>query len=112
MRFDTGPILILASLSGAGGVAASAMAAHAGGEHLGTIALFLMVHAPVLLIIGLIARCVAGAYILALGLLFFCGDLLVRDLTGERLFHLAAPSGGVLMILGWLCIGGLAILRR
>jgi uncharacterized membrane protein YgdD (TMEM256/DUF423 family) len=28
----------------------------------------------------------------------------MRDITGNRLFPLAAPTGGSLMILGWLSV--------
>jgi uncharacterized membrane protein YgdD (TMEM256/DUF423 family) len=36
------------------------------------------------------------------GSFLFCGDLSVRALSSARLFPMAAPAGGALMILGWV----------
>ena len=103
-------------LSGAAGVALSAVAAHAGGGHVETAALFLMVHAPALLAIGLLGHgrsmlALGGAMLLA-GLLLFCGDLLMRHYAGDRLFPMAAPTGGTLTILGWLAVAASAFFRQ
>ncbi len=111
----TGRILVLAGgLAGAGGVALSAAAAHAGGAFTGTVASFLLAHAPALLAIGLagpgrVLR--IGSFVLLLGLVLFCGDLLARDFLGDRLFPFAAPTGGTLLILGWLIIAVSAFFR-
>lgn len=109
-------LLILAGgLCGAAGVALSAAAAHAPGENLATAASFLLIHAPVFLAVGLFAPTAAalrfGAQALLLGLLVFSGDLLMRDFAGTRLFPMAAPAGGMLMIAGWLLIGASAFRR-
>jgi uncharacterized membrane protein YgdD (TMEM256/DUF423 family) len=97
----------LAGLSGALGIAAYAGAAHGGANHLATMAALLLGHAPALLILSLFAAqsraARIGGAILVAGLALFCGDLLLRDLTGNRLFPFAAPTGGTLLILGWLC---------
>ena len=102
-------------LAGAAGVALSAAAAHAGGVNLGTAATFLLAHAPALLAIGLAGKgraiAVAGALLLV-GAVLFCGDLVMRDLLGQRLFPMAAPTGGTLMILGWLGVAGSAFASR
>ncbi len=99
----------LAGLCGALGIASYAGAAHAGESHLGTIAPLLLAHAPALLFLSLIAAtnrvAQIGGIILVAGLALFCGDLFMRDVTGNRLFPFAAPTGGSLMILGWLCLG-------
>lgn len=96
---------------GAAGVALSAVAAHAGGGNVGTAATFLLAHAPALLAIGLLGRgrvLAAGGGALLLGLLVFCGDLLMRHYVGERLFPMAAPTGGTIIIVGWLIVAASA----
>ena len=100
-------------LCGALGVALSAMAAHRGGAFTGTAASFLLMHAPVFLAIGLmggnrILR--AGGLVLLVGLAVFSGDLLARDLLGSRLFPFAAPTGGTLLMVGWLVIAASALM--
>ncbi len=96
----------LGGLCGALGVAAYAGAAHGGANHLATMAPILLGHAPALLALSLFAPTSRAARIggaaLAAGLVLFCADLMMRDLTGNRLFPFAAPLGGSLMILGWL----------
>ena len=109
-------LLILAGgLCGAGGVALSAAAAHASGGNLATAASILLMHAPVFLAIGLLRPTAAalrfGAPALLLGLIVFSGDLLMRDFVGIRLFPMAAPAGGLLMIGGWLLIAASAFQR-
>ena len=102
-------------LAGAAGVALSALAAHAGGHDAAIAASFLIMHAPALLAIGLAARdrvLPVGGALLLLGLVLFCGDLVMRDFAGHRLFPTAAPIGGSAMILGWLVIAASAFTRR
>ena len=107
-------LVALAGLSGAAGVGLSAAAAHAGGGNLATAAAMLLAHAPALLAIGLffttassrMLSLAAGA--LALGLALFCGDLVARHYLGSRLFPMAAPSGGLLLIAGWLLVAASA----
>lgn len=98
----------LGGLCGALAIAAYAGAAHGGDNHLGSIAPLLLGHAPALLFLSLIVPTsrVAniGGAILIVGLVLFCGDLFMRDMTGNRLFPMAAPTGGSLMILGWLVV--------
>lgn len=109
-------ILVLAGgLSGAAGVALSAMAAHLGGGNVGTAANILLLHAPALLCVGLIAASRVqriGAFVILAGLALFCGDLLLRHYMGARLFPMAAPTGGTLMIAGWLFIAASALTAR
>jgi uncharacterized membrane protein YgdD (TMEM256/DUF423 family) len=106
-------ILVAAGgLCGALGVALSAMAAHRGGAFTGTAASFLLMHAPVFLAIGLVGgnRILrTGCLILLGGLVVFSGDLLARDFLGSRLFPLAAPVGGTLLMVGWLAIAASAL---
>jgi uncharacterized membrane protein YgdD (TMEM256/DUF423 family) len=105
------PFILAAGLFGAAGVALSAAAAHAGGGNIATAANFLLFHAPALLALsvlgaGKVLR--AGGWILLVGVLLFSGDLLARHYIGDRLFPMAAPAGGTLMILGWLVIAASA----
>jgi uncharacterized membrane protein YgdD (TMEM256/DUF423 family) len=101
----------LAGLAGAAGVILSAVGAHlAASPLLTTAAMFLLIHAVAVLALAGLALasprlggwflCAAAA--LLGGSFLFCGDLSVRALSGARLFPLAAPTGGALMILGWV----------
>lgn len=110
----SGLLIALGGLSGAAGVALSAVAAHSPeGANLKTAADFLLVHGPAFFALAALARMqtlprwviIAGALALALGLTFFAGDLARRAFTGTRLFPMAAPAGGTLMILGWAWFG-------
>lgn len=117
-RFD-GVFIALAGLFGALGVAAAAASAHLGGDLLATASSMLLAHAPALLGVSVAAAMTTGApritlrlggLALTLGAALFAGDLAAREFHGDRLFAMAAPTGGSLMILGWLavCLGGLA----
>lgn len=101
--------IAIAGLTGAAGVALSAIAAHRTElTNLGTAANMLLFHAPAFLALGVLATNRlrrGGGWALALGLALFAGDLVSRAFLGGRLFPMAAPSGGVLMIAGWLVIG-------
>lgn len=104
--------IVVGGLAGAAGVALSAVAAHAGGGNVGTAASFLLAHAPALLAIGLIGGnrvLKGGGAVLLLGLVLFCGDLLARHYAGSRLFPMAAPAGGTLLIAGWLVVAASAL---
>ena len=43
--------------------------------------------------------------------ILFCGDLSRRAFSGVALFPRAAPTGGILLMLGWLLVGISALLR-
>ena len=106
---------LLGGLAGAAGIGLSAAAAHAGGANTGTAATMLLAHAPALLAVGLAnagRASLLAAALMAIGVALFCGDLLVRDFAAERLFPMAAPAGGMLMIAGWLGLALAAIWRR
>jgi uncharacterized membrane protein YgdD (TMEM256/DUF423 family) len=109
-------ILAAAGLCGALGVALSAIAAHrADMPNLGTAANMLMFHAPAFLALAATsanrARSLATSALLV-GLVLFVADLLARSFLGTRLFPMAAPTGGVLMIAGWLGIAASALARN
>ena len=109
------PAFLIGGLCGAGGVALSAYAAHAGGEHIGTAAQMMLFHAPAFLALGLFpAGWLRGLAIalLAAGLMLFAGDLLARAFTGTRLFPMAAPTGGLMMIGGWQAVTAAGVFAR
>jgi uncharacterized membrane protein YgdD (TMEM256/DUF423 family) len=108
------PALLLATfaaLLGAGGVALAALSTHADGGDLGkTASQFLILHAGAILGVSAHARVassrglwLAGAA-LGLGTLLFSGDLTSRAFSGARLFPLAAPIGGSLIMLAWIAL--------
>lgn len=113
--------LLIAAIAGLLGVAGSAAAAHVtGGGSLEIAARFLLIHAAAL--VGL-AACLAGGLLapglgrlagwtLIGGLFLFCGDLAARSLLGAGLFPRAAPTGGFLLMGGWLLIGVAALAAR
>ena len=101
--------LLAAGLIGAGGIALSAMAAHGADPHLiGTAATICLAQAPALL--GIVAGYekvrLAGlaTLLIALGTALFAGDLLFRSAYAHGLFPMSAPTGGTMMILGWLAL--------
>lgn len=104
----------LACLMGAAGVALAAVSSHAGGGDLGkTASEFLILHAGALLGLCAHSRAASSSWLrwggfaaggLALGTLLFSGDLAMRAFEGAKLFPMAAPTGGSLMILSWLAL--------
>ena len=68
-------LIVAAGLAGALGVAAAARASHMGDDNLGIAANFLLLHAPVLIGLGLLAAsriAVTAGAVLAIGLVLFC----------------------------------------
>jgi uncharacterized membrane protein YgdD (TMEM256/DUF423 family) len=109
MRLWTMILAGLAGLLGAAGVGAAAAAAHiTAAATLHTAADFLLFHAAALLGIVALAHTtphrgllVAGSLI-GLGTVLFSGDLALRALADVRLIPLAAPTGGMMLIAGWI----------
>ena len=109
--------LFLAGLIGAGGVVFSAMAAHGDDQRLlGAAAAACMAQAPALLALALgwekIRTALPASLLIGLGCLLFACDLVFRSRLGHGLFPMAAPTGGSVMILGWIAVGLGAFLRR
>lgn len=103
--------LVLGGATGAVGVVLMALSAHADTTGLlSTAANMMMFHAPVILLLGILAQVRRSPFLpLALALLvaglgLFCGDLLSRIFLDARLFPNAAPTGGMLLIVGWAAI--------
>lgn len=111
-------LIVLAGLMGAAGVVLAAASAHAAqGAGLDSAGHMLLFHAAAVLggtaVIhqGLIWRplgivAVAG---LILGAALFSGDLALRAFAGQRLFPMAAPTGGVVLIASWLVLAAAAL---
>lgn len=99
-------LAVWAGLMGACGVAAAAASAHVtNGANMGSVALILLAHACAMLALtaprfarpGLIA-----ATLMAIGASLFGADVSLLTLAGRRLFPMAAPTGGSLLIFAWL----------
>lgn len=102
-------VLLLAGLLGACGVALAAAATHMGGALLGPASAMCLAHAPAMLALfaghRLIRTATGAGALMGLGTLLFAGDLVFKQFYGTGLFPMAAPSGGILMMLGWLLAG-------
>ena len=115
----TATILIaLAGLMGAAGVVLLAAGAHAApGAGLDGAGQMLLFHAAAAIAAaaalhqGLVFRplAIAAAIGFVVGATLFSGDIAMRALAGHRLFPMAAPSGGVILIASWLALGAAAV---
>jgi uncharacterized membrane protein YgdD (TMEM256/DUF423 family) len=106
-------LIVLAGLMGAGGVILAAAGAHvAPGAKLDSAAYMLLFHAAAVL--GGVALLQQGQLWRPLGLIaliglvlggtLFAGDVALRAFTGHRLFPMAAPTGGTIMIVAWVVL--------
>lgn len=111
-------LVALAGLMGAGGVALAAASAHAvpnaGLDSAGHMLLFhaaAVLGATALLQAGLLWRPLGlvAACGLALGAALFAGDIALRAFAGHRLFPMAAPTGGLVLIASWLALAAAGI---
>jgi uncharacterized membrane protein YgdD (TMEM256/DUF423 family) len=114
----TATLIVLAGLMGASGVILAAAGAHAApGAGLDSAAYMLLFHAAavlggvVLLQQGLLWRPLGLVALAAwiLGAALFAGDIALRAFAGHRLFAMAAPAGGTILILAWLVLAAAAI---
>lgn len=109
--------LFLAGLIGALGVIFSALAAHGEDQRLmGAAAAACMAQAPALLALSIgwekIRTALPASLLIGFGCLLFAGDLYYRNSAGQGLFPMSAPTGGTLMILGWIAVALGALFRR
>lgn len=109
--------LFLAGLIGAAGVIFSAMAAHGGDTHLySAAAAACMAQAPALVALAIgwetIRTAPLASALISLGCLLFAGDLVFRARFGHGLFPMSAPTGGFMMIAGWVAVAVGAFFRR
>ena len=112
-----------AGLTGACGIILAAAAAHGVPDPmLQTAANFLILHAAATLSVCALALAhpqrgiwfLGAAGLFLSGSLLFGGDLSARALAGTRLFPMAAPVGGTLLILGWafVTLAALIVMRQ
>lgn len=111
-------LLTLAGLMGAAGVMLAAASAHvAPGAGVDSAAYLLLFHATAILGAAAamqqamlwrpLAIVVLAAWVL--GAVLFSGDVALRVLAGHRLFPMAAPSGGIILITGWFGLAAAAL---
>lgn len=106
---------VAAGLIGAAGVGLAAAASHAGGEALlrpaSTICL---AHAPALAALSIAGDRIRLSALAGLGMMLgtvlFAGDLVARHFIGSGLFPMAAPTGGMTLIVSWLLLSAGALL--
>jgi len=100
----------IAALFGCAGIVLAAAGAHARpGTGLDSAGHMLLFHLPAVIAAcagiaaGLISRPIGliAAIALLIGAGLFAGDLALRAYAGHRLFPMAAPTGGMVMIGGW-----------
>ncbi len=111
-------LLVFAGLMGAAGVALAAAGAHVAPDTgLDSAARILLLHAAAMLGAaalaekGILWRPLALAALAAwlVGSVLFSGDITLRAFFGHRLFPMAAPSGGLVLIAGWLVLAAAAV---
>ncbi len=97
-----------AGVAGAAGVATLAVGAHAvTGANLDVAGSILLFRAAALLALANAdGRRLRGlcALLFVAGCLLFSGELIFKAAMARSLFPMAAPSGGVALILGWLAV--------
>jgi uncharacterized membrane protein YgdD (TMEM256/DUF423 family) len=112
-------LIALAGLMGAAGVVLLAAAAHAApGAGLDSAGQMLLFHAAAVVATaaalhqGLVFRplAIAAAIGLVVGATLFTGDIAMRALAGHRLFPMAAPTGGFILIASWLAVAIAAVI--
>jgi uncharacterized membrane protein YgdD (TMEM256/DUF423 family) len=112
--------LVIAGVFGAAGIALAAADAHtAPSAGLGSAANILLFHAlailggTALLLQGMLSRQLALIALAAwaLGTILFSADVALRAFVGQRLFPMAAPAGGTILILAWLVLAAAAVAK-
>ncbi|MBD9373298.1 DUF423 domain-containing protein [Rhizobium sp. ARZ01] len=110
--------LFFAGILGVAGVASAALASHAGGDPrlMGGASAMCLAHAPALVALYAawpkVRTAALAAILLIAGTLLFAGDLAMRHAAGHGLFPMSAPSGGMLMMAGWLMVALGAFFRQ
>lgn len=109
----------IAAIFGCAGVILAAAGAHSKpGSGLDSAGHMLLFHAPAVIAAcaamasGLLSRPIglAACAALLLGVALFAGDLALRAYAGHRLFPMAAPTGGIVMMAGWALLALAAFL--
>jgi uncharacterized membrane protein YgdD (TMEM256/DUF423 family) len=100
------------ALMAGAGVALLAISAHASAQALGNAATLLVLHgialvaAAAAIALALVRRRVGLVALagLAAGPILFTSDIAARTFVGARLFEMAAPSGGTIIVGAWLVL--------
>jgi len=100
------------ALMAGAGVALLAISAHASAQALGNAATLLVLHgialvaAAAAIALALVRRRVGLVALagLAAGPILFTSDIAARTFVGARLFAMAAPSGGTIIVGAWLVL--------
>jgi uncharacterized membrane protein YgdD (TMEM256/DUF423 family) len=111
-------LIALAGLMGAAGVTLTAASAHGKpGAGLDSAGYLLLLHAAAVIAGAAAVR--SGIVLRPLGLIvlwgfvagagLFAADVAARAYLGHRLFPMAAPAGGVIMIVSWLALTAAAL---
>ena len=111
-------LIILAGLMGASGIILAAAGAHtAPGAGLDSAAYMLLFHATAVLGAAAVVQqnllwrpmmlVVLAAWVLGAGL--FSSDIALRAIAGYRLFPMAAPAGGFILIGAWMGLAAAAV---
>jgi uncharacterized membrane protein YgdD (TMEM256/DUF423 family) len=105
----------IAGLMGLAGIASAAAASHGADPRLlGGASAMCLAHAPALLALTAawekLRFAAVAALLLMLGTTLFAADLVLRHFVGQGLFPMSAPTGGTLMMLGWLTVSAGALL--
>jgi uncharacterized membrane protein YgdD (TMEM256/DUF423 family) len=106
-------LIILAGVMGADGVILAAASAHQGdAARLLPASSMLLFHATAVL--GAVALAergvihvkigIAAGFGFAIAAALFAGDLTMRQYAGHSLFPMAAPAGGMLLIVSWIVL--------
>jgi uncharacterized membrane protein YgdD (TMEM256/DUF423 family) len=112
-------LIVLAGLMGAAGIVLTAASAHGTpGAGLDSAGYLLVIHAVgvlggiALAQHGLLSRPIGMVAIggFVLGAALFAGDVAARAYLGHRLFPMAAPTGGMILIVSWLVVAVAAAL--
>jgi len=113
--------IVLAGLMGAAGVVLAAASAHGTpGAGLDSAGYLLLFHAAAVLGgVGLVHQGLTSRTIglialsgFVLGGALFAGDVAARAYLGHRLFPMAAPTGGMILIASWLILAVAALAGR
>ncbi|MDQ0321358.1 uncharacterized membrane protein YgdD (TMEM256/DUF423 family) [Pararhizobium capsulatum DSM 1112] len=107
----------IAGMMGAAGVAAAAAASHGADPRLlGGASAMCLAHAPALIALAAawekLRLAATSALLLSLGTALFAADLTMRHFAGHGLFPMSAPTGGTLMMIGWLTLAVGALLPQ
>lgn len=112
-------LIAVGALMGAAGVMLAAAGAHSKpGLGLDSAGHMLLFHASAVIGVALAYHSsllaprigLAALLGLAVGASLFAGDIALRAYTGLRLFPMAAPTGGVILIASWLALAVAALL--